>query len=119
LLPSVTAIEKGVVSSGQPPTRVYFQRQTENQDLFQNGSACNKTTVFDVEVAALNDDATTQSMADTLKNALNGFQGAFGSANNSWALGMFVSDHTDEYEPRLLDADEGYTIATFQVEVIT
>jgi hypothetical protein len=32
---------------------------------------------------------------------------------------MFVSDHTDEYEPRLLDADEGYTIATFQVEVIT
>lgn len=118
LLPTGTTAEKGFISAGQPTTRVYFQRANENQEVFQSGAAQNKETIFDVEVAVLNDDAAVQSLADTLKSALNGFQGAFGNGN-TWALGMFVSDHSDDYQPRLLDADEGYEIATFQVMVIT
>ena len=121
-VPSGTAVEKGVVSEEMPSTRIYFQRSDSEQDLMLNGNQALTTTVFDVEVAALDDNAV-QPLAKSLKDVLNGYMGAFGSnyadtANHSVALGMFVSDHSDDYQPRVVDADDGYHVAAFQTKII-
>lgn len=112
-IPNGTPVEKGKISMEQATTRVLFQRAEENDDLFLNGSNGLQTVIFDVECGA-RDEATAQNMASTLKTALNGHQGALG---NSAALGIFVEDHSDEYQPMMLDSDEGYDIATFRAVV--
>ena len=116
LLPAGTTIEKGTISDERPTTRVYYQRSQANQDTHLNGDQGLTTTVFDVEVAALADDATAQSLAGTIKAALNGSRGVMGASSS--ALGVFVADHADDYQPRGVDADDGYCVAAFQVSVI-
>lgn len=115
LLPAGTPIEKGLVSEEALPTRVYYQVATSNQDTDLDGTQGLSETAFDVECAALSDDATAQTLAAAVKSALNGFHGKFGAS--SVALGMFVSDHADDYQPRGVDADDGYHVAAFQVTV--
>ena len=189
LVPAGTVIEKSKVSNGQPKTRLCFQRASSNLDLHLNGDAGLRDTIFDVEVAAWNDDTTVQTLTDGLKNGitrttlnggindstlsvvvtsaaglptadaftiqvesetmkvtgivgntltvvrgfngttpavhangvsvtvhgLDGFRGVFGGTT---ALGIFVADHVDDYQPAMLDADEGYDLATFQATVI-
>ncbi len=194
-LPTGVIVEKGKISEEQVPTRVYFQRSNENNDLDLDGVQGLATTIFDVEVAALDDDATTQTMAEQLNAAavsvtltqlngavntttrtivvdstaklpssglpfivligseklavtavdddgvtmtatrgykgttqashadnapvvvqgLNGYRGAIASG---YIHGAIVSDQSDDYQPKLLDADEGYAVASFQVTVI-
>lgn len=112
--PGGTTIEKGTISEEQIPTRVYYQRSAATTDLFLDKSVGITESVFDVEVATLNDDATTQSIAAQIKTALNGYQGTTGSTG---VLATFVADHADDYQPRGVDADDGYTVAAFQVTV--
>jgi hypothetical protein len=108
-------VEKDKISEEQPTRRVWFGRTNDNSDLFLNASAGLTETVFDVEVATLEDDSETQTLANTLKAGLNGFQGTVGSTS---FLGVFVQDHSDDYEARLLDDDQGYYVATFQARAI-
>lgn len=118
ILPANTQIEKGKISMERIPQRVYFQQGSGNSDVFLNRTTAGLVeTTFDVEVAALSDDSTAQSMMSTIKSSLNGYQGAFGTSNVS--LGMFVMDHTDDYQPLLHDQDEGYFIASAQVTIYT
>ncbi len=128
--PTGIAVEKGDISSERTPTRIFFNRSDSEQDLMLNGDQALTTTVFNVEVASLAADSTAasgddvvQPLTKTLKDALNGFRGAFGSnfADNDYhsvSLGMFVSDHSDDYEPRGVDADDGYCVAAFQVKIV-
>ncbi len=192
-LPTGVVIEKGKISEEQIPIRVYYQRSQENTDLDLDGTGGLATTVFDVEVAALDDDATVQAMAEqlsaaavaqtltTLNGAINasvtsmvvhstatmptsglpfivtigseklaitaisgttltvtrgyksttaashldaaavtvsGLDGYRGSAASTWIHGVSVADQSDEYQSRMLDADEGYAVASFQMQVI-
>ena len=128
--PDGVAIEKGDISTERMPTRIYFDRSDSEQDLMLNGDQGLTTTVFNVEVASLtidtttpNGDAIVQPLTKTLKDVLNGFRGAFGSNAadtnyHSVSLGMFVSDHADDYQPRGVDADDGYFVAAFQVKIV-
>ncbi len=113
-VPNGTVIEKGTISAEQIPTRVYYQRSAATTDLFLNKSLGITETVFDVEIAARDDDATVQTLADAVKTALNGYQGTTGSTG---VLATFVADHADDYQPRGVDADDGYDVAAFQVTV--
>lgn len=116
ILPTNTQIEKGKISMERIPQRVYFQQSLGNSDIWLDHTTDGITeTTFDVEVAALSDDSTAQSLMNTIKN-LDGYMGAFGS---SASLGMFVVDHSDDYQPLLHDQDEGYFIAAAQVVIYT
>ncbi len=109
-----TSVEKSKVSEEQPPARVEYERAEQNTDTFLNGAAGLTETLYDVEVGGPDDNAV-QIQAAAIKAGLNGFSGAMGS---TVALGCWVSDHSDDYEPHLLDADEGTYLATFRVQVI-
>ena len=121
---SATPIEKGKISQSQPATRIYYQRAEANRDIDLSGAGMLYETSFDVECAALNDDGTCQVLAQALKEGpraatkgLNGYRGAIGSGGN-FCHGAFVADHSDDYEPKLLNADEGYSVAAFRVLII-
>ncbi len=60
--------------------------------------------------------ASHSSGANVTVSGLNGYRGAMG---NSTVLGMFVEDHSDDYVPLLLDADEGYFVSTFRAVAIS
>lgn len=116
IVPNGTVVEKSQVSMEQISTRVYFNRSASTQDLHLNANQGLTETTFDIEVAALNDDATAQNMAATIKSSLNGYRSAFG--NSSVALGIFVEDHNDDYQSLLLNCDDGYFVAAMQAKVI-
>lgn len=115
-------VEKGRVDADQvPTTRIQYQRATEDQETFLDGATPGLGDVtFDVEIQALNDD-DTQLIVAALKaiqpTGLNGFRGLIGGST-IWAHGIFIGDHGDEYQPRLLNADEGYSVSTFQAQVL-
>ena len=118
LLPSGTPIEKGVIGDEQTPTRVYYQRSSGNQDVYLDGAPGLTTTVFDVEAAALADDTTVQSLMATIKT-MHGYpaNGVALTHGTSSILGIFVADHADDYQPRGVDADDGYVVAAVQISV--
>jgi hypothetical protein len=127
LVPANTVIEKGWIDqTATPAKRIFYQRSEANHEVDLAGNGLLYETLFDVEVAALEDDATCQTLAQDLKggpdantHGLNGYRGRMGDANTgTFTQYVCTSDHSDSYEPRLLDADEGYSIASFQVLVI-
>jgi hypothetical protein len=59
--------------------------------------------------------ASHSSGANVTVAGLNGYRGTVG---NTAMLGIFVADHADDYVPQLLDADEGFEVASFQAKVI-
>jgi hypothetical protein len=189
LMPAATPIEKGNISMEQLPTRVYYELSGGNREVLQGGALGMQETVFDIEVAAIDED-NTQDLMDRIKNGvvrttldgavnssvasitlddasglptnkafvitidsedmkvtaisssvatvtrgyngttaanhannanvsihgLNGFRGEFG---NTTALGVFLEDHSDNYQPRFLDEDDGYRVATVQALVLS
>ena len=114
-IPAGTPVEKGKISEEQATVRVLYQVADSTQDVHLGGQTGLTTTAFDVECGAREDDSTAQNMAGTLKTALNAFRGAAGSSS---ILGIFVEDHSDEYQPMMLDSDVGYFIASFRANVI-
>jgi len=48
---------------------------------------------------------------------LNGYRGPL-IQTGVFCHGAFVEDHSDDYVPKLLDADEGYFIASFQLMIV-
>ena len=191
LLPTSTIVEKGKISEEQITTRVFFQKSNENNDLDLDGTGGLVETTFDVEVAALNDDDTAQTMAlqlgtvaktlTTLNGAINasvtsvvvnsvanlpanglpfivivdseklkitaisgttltvvrgyksttaashltgasvtviGLNGFRGTSGNTFFHGVLCNDQNDDYQPKMLDADEGYAVVSFQALVI-
>lgn len=119
-----TPVEKGKASATQTPPFVQYQRADANRDVFLDGSGQLYETDFDVECYAL-DEATAQALAQAFKEGpnantagLNGFRGTWGSGPGTFIHGSFAQDHSDDYEPKLLDADEGYSVASIRVHVI-
>lgn len=121
---STTPIEKGKSSSVQTPPIIVYQRSESNRDLFLDGTGQLYETAFDVECYAL-DEPTAQVLAQAIKegpnagiHGANGFRGTWGSGPGTFIHGAFAQDHSDDYQPKLLDADEGYSVASLQVQVI-
>ncbi len=113
-------VEKGKVSEDQPQAlRVEFERGESNTETYTSGAGALTETLFDVEVQGTSpapvQALVAQVKADQVNGGLNGFAGAMGA---STVLGCWVMDHDDDYQPKLLDADEGFYVATFRVQVI-
>lgn len=113
-------IEEGKVSDTRARTRVWYRRANSNTDVFIGGNAGLTETRFDIEVHGEN-IATVQTLAASIKalhsaGGLNGLSGAFGSSS---VLGIFVEDHSDDYEPKGgFETDTGLHVCSLDVQVI-
>jgi hypothetical protein len=77
-----------------------------------SGTSLTVTRGFSGTAAASHSDGANVTMT-----GLNGLRGALGNSG-IFCHGAFVEDHTDDYVPKMLDADEGYFTAAFQVHMI-
>lgn len=86
----------------------------DEDDLAANsGSTTQFRETFDVE--AVSDDLDeAQTLAQQVKS-LHKTRGDFGSGS---VQGLFVSDHTDNYQPTNISADDGRHVATAEIEVV-
>ena len=111
-----TTVQENLLSEDKTNLpRVWWQRSEGNVDLLLSGATALARTIYDVEVSALDVDAAA-STADTIKTTLNGYAGAMGSSR---VLAAFVQDQADDYVPKSLDADEGFHVFAFTVEILT
>lgn len=94
---------------------IMFMKRDSNQDLFADGVPGLTYTEYDVEIYGEDIDAV-DSVTETLRLALNGFRGQMGL---TFVLGSFVSDHADDYTPKIeLATDEGLNVQTFALQII-
>lgn len=94
--------------------RIWYRRSGYINDLLTSGISQITTTTFDIECLS-NDLDEAQSLAATLKEALNGFAGAFG---DSTALLCEITDHNDDYQPQGLgDEDEIIEYAALSLSI--
>jgi hypothetical protein len=108
-------VQQNYESEDKTQPRVYWQRREANTDLFNNGASAISTTDYVVEVAGLDPDATA-TIADNIKTTSNGVLGVIGGTR---VLMMAVHDATDDYIPKSMDADEGFHVYSFTVELLT
>jgi hypothetical protein len=109
-------VEQNNISEMKTSTpQVYFARRPSQQELFLDGTPIMYDTNFDVEIYGEDIDAV-ESLADTLKPVLNGFRGNMGATT---VLGMFVSDHAEEYTSKAeMSSSEGLHVATFALNIL-
>jgi hypothetical protein len=109
-------VEQNTFPQSAPDPRIYFQRQSEEQDLDMSGEDAVTDSRWDVEVIG-SDDPTVVSIVDAVKSRLHGHRGAFGSRT---VLAVFVEDHDDDYLVRgLASEDEAVSVAALQVQILT
>lgn len=96
--------------------RVYIQQSSyTDDDMLYSGADGMPNTSFDVEV--IDEDITDcLSISQTIRKALKGYHGAFGS---TWALGVFVEDHDDNYIPKGIDTDENFNVSALSVTIMS
>lgn len=113
---SVNAVISGRMHQNSPPQDsskpfIWYARSSENQGVTMDGNGDPRRVEFDVECISTSVSAS-ESLADKVKDRLNGKQGTFG---NSTVQGSFVSDHSDDYLPKGVGSDGGLHAATFNV----
>jgi hypothetical protein len=94
--------------------RFWLQKSATNQELFYGGDTGLTITRFDFEVISIDIDEAL-SLAGTVKNALQGYSGTFGSTNVQL---VEVDDHDSDYIA-VNDSNEGYQIEALQISVYT
>jgi len=117
-----TAASLGVVEQNKnewdteaPSTRIWFARRSEEKELTVSGGDLLTTTNFDLECISTDIDSAID-LADVVKAELHGYQGTFGSG---YVGAVFVTDHTDDYEPYNLSEDEGCHVAALDIEILS
>lgn len=94
---------------------IMFIRRNAVTDLFLNGNTGLNETEYDVEVYGTDVDAVDTAV-ELIRPALNGFRGVMGFTT---VLGSFVTDHADDYTPKVeLNTDEGLHVQTFALKFI-
>src|SRR5438128_874585 len=100
-------VQQNVIAETTGFDRVWYQRRGAATDVDLLGNQLLTNTEFDVECVSIDID-TAESLASTVKTALNGFFGLMGSTH---VLGCFVEDQQDDYQTMSNDADTGEHVA--------
>jgi len=95
-------VSENVIPEDRVVPSVWWQRRTANTDVFLSGQPILNETNYDVEVYSTNIDQAA-SVADTLKDSLNGYFGVMGTSR---VLGSFVEEANDDYIPKAAIADD-------------
>ncbi len=107
-------VQQNKIVQGTEPPFIYYQRSVEETVKATDGSNLTKESRFDIECIS-NDVDEALDLAEAVKSALDGHQGAIG---NSHAQATFVADHTDDYIPKTNAADSGLHFAAIDVRII-
>lgn len=109
-------VEQNKIGQDSTGARVWFQRRSQNEEISLGGDSFGIVeTAFDIEVIS-NDIDDCLDTADAIKAALHGYRG---DMNGITVQGMFVADHSDDYIPYNLDADDGEHIAAIDVQIFS
>lgn len=111
---TVLPVAQDVISEDVTTARVWFGRSQSNTQLLNNGQPMLYDTVFSVEVMSTNIDQM-QTEANNLRTALDGYRGSMGMDT---VLGVFVTDASDDYVPKNLNADEGWHVQAFSARIL-
>lgn len=110
-------VQENKIDFDQSLPWIWFKRASTIQERFLGGATRNLfTTEFDVEVISADIDGV-QSMADTIKTALQNISPA-SVVGSTYCMGIFVNEHTDDYISKvILNNDTGLHRATFSVRI--
>lgn len=93
--------------------RVWYGRAAQNEPVDFGGGGGLAEAQWDIECHS-DDINESLNIADAVKRSMNGIAGTFGSGT---VLGIFVTDHDDEYLPRGIAGDEGIYVAAVQATI--
>ncbi len=111
---AVGACAQNVIYEVAPTPRIWYQQQSESEEVDLDGSGGLSEAAFDIEV--ISDDVDeAQDIARAIKRFLNGKYGTFGTQT---ALGCFVEDHNDDYVPRGIGDETGYHVAAINATIM-
>lgn len=102
-----------VVLENPPTPRIWYSCSNSDEELDIGGSGGLVESEFDIEVVS-DDLDEAQDIAAAVKRLLNGKRGTFGTQT---VQGVFVSDQTDEYVPRSLADETGYTVVGLRARI--
>ncbi len=109
---NTTATSLSVASTANLPTSgLPFIVQIDSEKMLITGIA---NTALTVTRAYKSTSAANHANGASL--TIQGLHGYRGTVGGTGFLGIFVSDHDDEYQPNLTDDDEGFFISTFQAQ---
>ena len=102
------SVQQNTISEDKASPYCWFQRRSTVQDVFLDGTKSNLLEAFfDVEICG---NSAVNSQAQTLRNALNGYR-------TSPIAGIFISDQSDDYQFKNMDADEGFHVAAISLRI--
>ncbi len=107
-------IQQGFADQQAPPERIWFRRSSYSNETLLSGPNTIANTEFDIEIYSPS-QADALDIADRLKEALNGYAGAFG---DSTALLCEIEDHDDDYTLQGFSGDTVFFFATLSLSVI-
>jgi len=110
---TIGAVEQDTYRESPPLPRIWFSRSIQNSELDLSGTAGLEQSIWDIEVQ---DDEinTAQNIAAVTKKYLHGRRGMFGTGT---VLGIFISDHDDQYIPRSVSSEDGIYVAAMSAEI--
>jgi len=109
------ACEQNAYPENPPDPRIWFRRAREETLKHMDTTSGPTESEWDVEVIGTDDD-TVLDLAEVVRTTLDGYRGAFGSRT---VQGVFVSDHDDEYIPRGVADEEGFTVAALRLRIFS
>jgi|TARA_Y100000310_G_scaffold134899_2_gene133814 hypothetical protein len=115
-----TRVYQNKVPQGQALPYLWFRRGTTDDsegltlDKSQGGSEQFRET-FDVECVG---DETALDNVELLADAIKALNTETGTFGDGTVQGLFVDDHSDNYQPTNDNGDEGRHIATAEVQVV-
>ena len=117
-LPGV-AVQQNTIDESSPLSRIWYRRSGESTEKGCgeiDGKQVRHLTRTDYDVECV---ADTPDVADYFAAAIkdqDGYTGYLG-AGDVFALDLSVEDHSDDYSPRNLGADEGLHVAALRLTV--
>ncbi len=109
------AVEQNSYPQNPPDPRIWYRRAQEETDRYLDGTPMVSDSVWDVEVIGTGDD-TVLDLVDVVRTALDGHSGTVGTRT---VQGIFCEDHADEYIPRGVGDEEGFTVAALRLRVFS
>ena len=106
-------VEQNKIRQEAPSPRIWYQRDTEEEQVDLTGAGGLVESTWDIEVHSTDDDARFD-IADALKARMNGYFGTFGSRK---VQGVFIKDHEDDYIPRGVGSEEGFYVAALSATI--
>jgi hypothetical protein len=109
------ACEQNTYPENPPDPRIYFRRAREETDRFLNGDPMTTESEWDVECIGTGDD-TVLDLAAVVKSTFDGHSGTFGART---VQAVFVEDHDDDYIPRGVGSEDGFTVAALRLRIFS